>query len=193
MHTGKIVRWQDDRGFGFVQSENFDKDIFIHATAFPKGSNQPKIGDEIIFTVQNTVKGMQVEQARYKKQPANPISQNRSAKNARNTKKSNNNSGIFGSVFTILALAAIAYYGYQHFFAKSTTTQNQQTLVNQPTANSSQSTAPTSSQSEFKCDGREYCSQMSSREEAEWFNKNCPNTKMDGDGDGDVCENDSRW
>ncbi|WP_245135267.1 excalibur calcium-binding domain-containing protein [Acinetobacter nosocomialis] len=45
----------------------------------------------------------------------------------------------------------------------------------------------------FQCDGREYCSQMHSLEEARWFVRNCPNTKMDGDHDGEPCENDSRW
>ncbi|MDI9744119.1 excalibur calcium-binding domain-containing protein [Acinetobacter nosocomialis] len=45
----------------------------------------------------------------------------------------------------------------------------------------------------FQCDGREYCSQMHSLEEARWFVRNCPNTKMDGDHDGELCENDSRW
>ena len=47
--------------------------------------------------------------------------------------------------------------------------------------------------SAFHCDGREYCSQMHSLEEARWFVRNCPNTKMDGDHDGEPCENDSRW
>ncbi len=55
------------------------------------------------------------------------------------------------------------------------------------------STANYTSTHNFKCDGREYCSQMTSRAEAEFFNKNCPNTKMDGDHDGKPCENDSRF
>lgn len=45
----------------------------------------------------------------------------------------------------------------------------------------------------FACDGRQHCSQMRSRAEAEFFIANCPNTKMDGDRDGIPCENDSRW
>lgn len=45
----------------------------------------------------------------------------------------------------------------------------------------------------FSCDGRQYCSQMRSRPEAEYFLKNCPNTKMDGDHDGIPCENDTRF
>ena len=45
----------------------------------------------------------------------------------------------------------------------------------------------------FTCDGRQHCSQMTSRAEAEFFTKHCPNTKMDGDNDGIPCENDSRF
>jgi hypothetical protein len=45
--------------------------------------------------------------------------------------------------------------------------------------------------SSFSCDGREYCSQMTSCEEATYFINNCPNTKMDGDRDGVPCE--SQW
>lgn len=53
------------------------------------------------------------------------------------------------------------------------------------------STSATNTQ--FRCDGRQHCSQMNSRAEAEFFIKNCPDTKMDGDNDGIPCENDSRW
>ncbi|WP_087545397.1 excalibur calcium-binding domain-containing protein [Acinetobacter sp. WCHA29] len=56
-----------------------------------------------------------------------------------------------------------------------------------------QSQQLTANQTQFKCDGRQHCSQMRSREEAEFFVRNCPNTKMDGDNDGEPCENDSRW
>ena len=45
----------------------------------------------------------------------------------------------------------------------------------------------------FRCDGRQHCSQMTSRQEAEFFIRNCPDTKMDGDRDGIPCENDTRW
>src|SRR5262245_40687189 len=44
----------------------------------------------------------------------------------------------------------------------------------------------------FHCDGRVYCSQMTSCEEATFFLQNCPGVKMDGDnggrGDGVPCE-----
>ena len=41
---------------------------------------------------------------------------------------------------------------------------------------------------QYRCDGREYCSQMTSCDEAEYFLRNCPNVKMDGEGDGVPCE-----
>ena len=43
----------------------------------------------------------------------------------------------------------------------------------------------------FECDGRTYCSQMTSCQEATYFINNCPNTKMDGNNDGVPCE--SQW
>lgn len=44
----------------------------------------------------------------------------------------------------------------------------------------------------FSCDGRQYCSEMTSCEEATYFLKNCPNQKTDGgDNDGIPCE--SQW
>jgi len=47
--------------------------------------------------------------------------------------------------------------------------------------------APIASNS-YRCDGRIHCSQMTSCEEATWFLRNCPGTKMDGDHDGIPCE-----
>lgn len=37
----------------------------------------------------------------------------------------------------------------------------------------------------FSCDGRKHCSQMKSREEANYFLANCPGVKMDGSRGGD--------
>lgn len=42
--------------------------------------------------------------------------------------------------------------------------------------------------SQFKCDGRTYCSQMTSCAEAKFFLKYCPGVKMDGNNDGVPCE-----
>jgi hypothetical protein len=40
----------------------------------------------------------------------------------------------------------------------------------------------------FRCDGRQYCTQMRSCTEAKFFLANCPGVKMDGNHDGVPCE-----
>jgi hypothetical protein len=44
------------------------------------------------------------------------------------------------------------------------------------------------SASGFACRGKVHCSQMVTCEEAEFYLRNCPGTKMDGDNDGKPCE-----
>ena len=41
---------------------------------------------------------------------------------------------------------------------------------------------------QYRCDGRTRCSQMTSCAEATFFLQNCPGTQMDGDRDGVPCE-----
>ena len=53
---------------------------------------------------------------------------------------------------------------------------------------STSGTVNSSNKGQFKCDGRTHCSHMTSCEEATFFLKNCPGTKMDGNNDGVPCE-----
>jgi endonuclease YncB( thermonuclease family) len=55
-------------------------------------------------------------------------------------------------------------------------------------AEASTSAARPAATAALRCDGRTYCSQMSSCAEATWFLKNCPGVKMDGNRDGVPCE-----
>ena len=61
-------------------------------------------------------------------------------------------------------------------------------LTVMPSHNSNRTTTSSVKTSSFKCDGRTYCSQMTSCEEATFFLRNCPNVKMDGNNDGVPCE-----
>jgi len=44
---------------------------------------------------------------------------------------------------------------------------------------------------EYTCSGKTYCSEMNSCEEATFYLRNCPGTKIDGNHDGVPCE--SQW
>jgi hypothetical protein len=48
--------------------------------------------------------------------------------------------------------------------------------------------APVEPPARYRCDGRTYCSQMTSCAEAKYFLANCPGVKMDGDRNGIPCE-----
>lgn len=82
----------------------------------------------------------------------------------------------------VLAVAgALAWYGY----GKVKNGHGPEALSSVPaTAQAS----PAAATARFRCDGRTHCSEMRSCEEATYFIKHCPNTKMDGDGDGVPCE-----
>ncbi|MFT3803125.1 MAG: excalibur calcium-binding domain-containing protein [Burkholderiaceae bacterium] len=87
------------------------------------------------------------------------------------------------NLVVLAVLGSIAWFAYGKHGATQTAT-----------ANVAASTVPTPPPShpppaqQFRCDGRTYCSQMRSCEEATYFIRHCPNTKMDGDNDGVPCE-----
>lgn len=46
---GKIVRWNEERGFGFVKEEITGTEIFIHISTLNIRNPRPEIGEEIEF------------------------------------------------------------------------------------------------------------------------------------------------
>ena len=91
----------------------------------------------------------------------------------------------------LLSLIFVSAWGY---YTKSTKMEHTP-LIN-PSVSTENNEPGTSADRriQLQCDGRQHCSQMSSYEEAKYFIENCPDTKMDGDGDGIPCERQfSRW
>ena len=88
-------------------------------------------------------------------------------------------------IVTLTLIALIAWAGYRHYISRVAPSSAASAPV-QGIGGLSRSQAPAASH--FSCDGRTRCSQMTSCEEATFFLKNCPGTKMDGDGDGVPCE-----
>lgn len=56
MH-GKLIKWKDDRGFGFILCENNQQQVFVHISAFPSSSPRPKVGELLDFDIETTADG----------------------------------------------------------------------------------------------------------------------------------------
>ena len=58
MERGTLVRWNKDKGFGFIKPEtSSDVDVFIHITTLKHMARKPLIGDEILFHRENQPDG----------------------------------------------------------------------------------------------------------------------------------------
>ena len=54
MNTGTVKFYNDQKGFGFIQPDNGEKDVFVHATALERaGIGALREGDKVKFDTQN--------------------------------------------------------------------------------------------------------------------------------------------
>lgn len=177
---GTLVKWNDERGFGFVQPSVGIEEIFVHVSAFPRDGTRPSIGELISFEVEllNDGKKRAVRVMR----PGAQVVPNRSRSiPPRTTRRSP-----LAALAAVLPLAAFGWYGYTQYQARF----RDPPAAPAPVALQTYSRLAPPAQV-FRCDGRTMCSQMTSCAEATYFLRQCPGTKMDGDLDGVPCE--TQW
>jgi cold shock CspA family protein len=165
--TGKLTTWDDNRGFGFITPDEGGQDIFVHVSQMPRGI-RPMIGRAFGFEVALNPKGKKnavgvyvlLDQSATQRRARDPITRRIPA----------SRTGLAATAVVLLVLCGIVYGAFRF----QTGSRHVGPL------------APESSG--FKCDGRTYCSQMTSCKEAKYFLNSCPGVKMDGNGDGIPCE-----
>ena len=204
-YTGRLKKWNAERGFGFIVPDEGGAELFVHVTAFARTGSPPAVGDVLSFEVELDREGKKravralrsgeqaAGQSAY--QPARaarprPHTMSRAPKRAE--------SGLFGRLVTgafVCALIWFAYSTYANRVAKYEASQPApSTLLSPIQASTSTSTSAIALPGKlplpagFSCDGRSMCSQMTSCQEATLFIQNCPGTQMDGNGDGVPCE-----
>ncbi|MRW87668.1 DNA-binding protein [Pseudoduganella sp. FT26W] len=91
-------------------------------------------------------------------------------------------------IILLLVIAVLAWKGYERSSPHAKAAAEVQVATREAGAADSLSTIQIDHSASFVCDGRTYCSQMKSCEEATYFLQHCPNVKMDGDNDGVPCE-----
>lgn len=203
MDRGVLVRWNDEKGFGFIQSDkNTDQDVFIHISVLKKMARKPKVGDSILYQmeVQNdgkrkaviaSIEGVAVLAASpISRQESRPHSRERYNNKDKNHQHSSRTSAV-NTIVPLLIIIAIGVFGFKKYQAF-----NEAPVVNEAPALTYdeieqspvyQEKIPATPQ--FQCEtGKTHCSHMRSCAEATFYINHCPNTQMDGNRDGIPCE-----
>lgn len=183
---GKLDKWNDDRGFGFITPTRGGEPVFVHISAFPRDGGRPQPGEALTFEVEPAGDGKKratkVERPGAAPRPRAPAALRDTG--PRSPRRSEARRTFARTAITALLLAGLGGYAFVQFngarsgFAPA--------VPRVPEA-----AAPQTPAQAFRCDGRTHCSQMTSCAEATFFLKNCPGTQMDGDRDGIPCE--SQW
>ncbi|MBL1265818.1 cold shock domain-containing protein [Methylomicrobium sp. RS1] len=187
---GKLVRWFDDKGFGFIKQDNGKEDLFIHISALKGMSRKPIIGDVIHYQTSFDARGKAcaanariegVSQTLTIAPLAQKITQDRPLVKDRSYRNPSKRIGKpqrsrYDGLFTILVVIGVAVFIYKKVPTKKFDTTPVEAVAMEPMEH-------------FQCQGKVWCSEMTSYEEAIFYLRNCPGTKMDGDGDGIPCEN----
>ena len=168
---GTLTKWNDDRGFGFISPASGGAEIFVHISAFPRDGRRPTLGEVISYETETGADGKAraVKIMRPGQKPRTRLE--------RRDDRGRKSIGVIEAVIAVSLLGIILGYGYARF-RKPVDSPAPATIA------AATQTAP----SPFKCDGRTMCSQMTSCDEARFFVQHCPNTKMDGNNDGEPCE-----
>lgn len=203
-YQGRIASWNEQRGFGFIKPELAGADIFVHISALQCDGRTPEVGERVSYQL-GTGKDDKpcAVQVFFPDRPlslaggTSPAVTRPSPTHNGSTRSPpvaprprippsyRRKSNWRGKLIPLLVLAGL-FSLYSRFSAESVSPLPASSF-SQDEASTSYSTpqAPTFVR---QCDGRQHCSQMRSCEEATWFLQNCPNTKMDGEGDGIPCE-----
>ncbi|AUD59045.1 cold-shock protein [Shewanella sp. Pdp11] len=210
MDRGVLVRWNDEKGFGFIQPENnVAQDVFIHISVLKNMARKPIVGDSILYQteVQNdgkrkaviaSIEGVAVIAASATPRSHSHVQSRNETFNFNNKSKAHSHSprkSSFNTIIPLLIIVAIVIFGFKQYqeFNEATAIDEVPVLTNEDTQPmpmyETKSRTQATATPKFQCEaGKTHCSHMSSCDEATFYIQNCPNTQMDGDGDGIPCE-----
>lgn len=177
--TGTLRTWSTERGFGFISPTHGGAEVFVHVSAFARDGTTPSVGERVSYELDRGRDGrpQAVKVVRLAVGVTRPPRVGRAAVSTSKTS--------WLRVLGIVAVLSVAgAWGYKEFAA----TRHRSQLAAQPAAPAAAVPGGEATPAAFRCDGRTYCSQMTSCAEAKWFLNNCPGTRMDGNNDGIPCQ-----
>lgn len=48
---GKIAKWNDERGFGFISPSEGEGAVFVHISSFPRGDRRPSVNEAVSYAL----------------------------------------------------------------------------------------------------------------------------------------------
>jgi cold shock CspA family protein len=200
MQKGCLKRWNDEKGFGFIQPENSNEDVFFHISELQRSERRPVSGDVVYFNVAADDKGrrkavaVSIEGVRSvfcerdfatsepRQQQPTPLRKNTYRTNKYPLRKRRSRFGLWIAALAILLAVVSAVDKF------SEKTQFLGTMVTSVEKTESFIEKESPNESQFKCEGKNRCSQMTSCAEAMFYLDHCPGSLTDGDYDGRPCE-----
>ena len=191
---GTLAQWNDDRGFGFIQPTEGGQALFAHISAFPRTGQRPQLNEPLSFEVALSQGGKKQAVAIQRPAAASRLapSDYRRTPQSQRARSSASSSGWGSKGVALLLVAVLLGVGYSKYDtyqqAQANAAAESELWDNTPSPLHTMPAPAPLITNNYRCDGRQHCSQMTSCAEATFFLKNCPNTKMDGDMDGIPCE-----
>lgn len=186
LYHGTISRWHDDKGYGFITQDHTREELFFDLSDCPPDGVRPQVGFVVYFRRQQAANGKvsarQVQGKVFTTPPADspplpPLDDVPAPVAVRQR-----NGRVHGIALLLLLTAGVA--GYASLAGRRSAAPANTTTVSSPLPAATPAAATTG----FRCDGRQHCSQMNTLQEAAYFLQHCPDTRMDGDNDGEPCE-----
>lgn len=205
---GTLVKWNDDRGFGFARTRESGVEVFVHISEFPRSGRRPQMGDPLSFEIRTGSDGRKqghaitwdvpVPPTDFMRPP--PATPRASATHAqaprpvparthaqaytRDRTRPSRKSRSAVPVLVVLAVgSALGWY-----FGRPDVPPAAPEAISSPALAPSSAPSIVDPQPAYRCDGRSRCPEMTSCEEAKWFLHHCAGTLSDGDHDGIPCE-----
>ncbi|HEY0097878.1 MAG TPA: cold shock and DUF1294 domain-containing protein [Pyrinomonadaceae bacterium] len=50
-HQGRIAKWNDERGFGFISPSEGGGSVFVHISSFPRSDRRPGVNEAVSYTL----------------------------------------------------------------------------------------------------------------------------------------------
>ncbi|MCK7608196.1 cold shock domain-containing protein [Acinetobacter portensis] len=131
---GKVKSYHQDRGFGFIEIENDDRDLFFHIKDFPNRQVEPQIGESLKFRIAEEFgkrKAVYIVRADYSDSELDAIDVMHEEYHQYKSREPRESKGYLGKIITIIGLVIIVVLGYKVYEKYQTYQLNQQAKVEQ--------------------------------------------------------------